>query len=503
MWKLEILCILLAVICVDHLNGHEHASNQAGHEIRELGYGNSLLVATLEEMQAVTFFNLVRFSSKSNNTNHKSLLTKSAILDQNETRNLVTSLFEQVDIHESPLDCRQLSIDYVTSINASEGSPTARRLQSLCESTNQCLDVDRIMSSLEKNQSLTETITKLSGHLLLTPKCLDTDEQHDHSHAHAHQGRKPGRHGHGRPSASEIWIYGLVCISFISLGSLVGVILMPLLHQAYFDKVLNFCEGFAVGSLAASSLFHLIPHVLDIHGYDFVYKCLLIFAGIYLFFLSETIGRLVASYRHDRSRTEYRVSQLTPSPNNNMKSASTSAQVEDKVQDKEHQHRVESLAYMIIFGDGLHNFIDGLSVGAAFTDSLVAGISVSLAVVCEELPHELGDFAVLLSSGMSWKRALTCNFLSACTAYLGLAVGIVLANFNRTFGDYIRAIAAGMFLYIALVGLMSKLTKSIKPEAKFKSNLVVFALQNTGIICGVTLLFFFATYEHLISGHSH
>ena len=45
---------------------------------------------------------------------------------------------------------------------------------------------------------------------------------------------------------------------------------------------------------------------------------------------------------------------------------------------------------MIIFGDGLHNFIDGLSIGAAFTESVLKGVSISLAVICEEFPHELG-----------------------------------------------------------------------------------------------------------------
>jgi len=51
------------------------------------------------------------------------------------------------------------------------------------------------------------------------------------------------------------------------------------------------------------------------------------------------------------------------------------------------------VAWMIIFGDGIHNFIDGLSIGAAFSESILTGISVSVAVLCEEFPHELGDFA--------------------------------------------------------------------------------------------------------------
>ena len=71
---------------------------------------------------------------------------------------------------------------------------------------------------------------------------------------------------------------------------------------------------------------------------------------------------------------------------------------------------VATVAWMIIFGDGVHNFIDGLSIGAAFTESILTGISVSIAVVCEEFPHELGDFAVLLNSGMNIKQVKIHRF---------------------------------------------------------------------------------------------
>ena len=65
---------------------------------------------------------------------------------------------------------------------------------------------------------------------------------------------------------------------------------------------------------------------------------------------------------------------------------------------------IATVAWMVIFGDGLHNFIDGLSIGAAFTESVLSGISISVAVICEEFPHELGDFAILLNSGMKFKQ---------------------------------------------------------------------------------------------------
>ena len=68
---------------------------------------------------------------------------------------------------------------------------------------------------------------------------------------------------------------------------------------------------------------------------------------------------------------------------------------------------------MVILGDALHNFLDGMSIGAAFTVSVVTGISISLAVICEELPHELGEFDYFNLSRWLISILNTSQFLSA------------------------------------------------------------------------------------------
>ena len=78
---------------------------------------------------------------------------------------------------------------------------------------------------------------------------------------------------------------------------------------------------------------------------------------------------------------------------------------------------------LVLVGDGIHNFADGIAIGAAFRASLTVGATTSLAVLLHELPHEFGDFAIFVASGLSVKKALALNLLSALSAYLGLFLG--------------------------------------------------------------------------------
>lgn len=109
---------------------------------------------------------------------------------------------------------------------------------------------------------------------------------------------------------------------------------------------------------------------------------------------------------------------------------------------------------MILLCDSVHNFMDGMAIAAGFTKSPTTGLTICLCVLLEELPHELGDFAVLISSGLSVKSALCVNFISACAAYLGLILGLLIGGAaSGTF--YVFATMAGIFLYISLSGMVS------------------------------------------------
>jgi len=116
-------------------------------------------------------------------------------------------------------------------------------------------------------------------------------------------------------------------------------------------------------------------------------------------------------------------------------------------------HNISSVAWMVIFGDGIHNLADGLAIGAAFADGYMSGFSTSLAVLCHELPHEIGDFAMLLKAGMTIKQAVFYNVLSSVLAFIGMVIGLLLGTIHN-FSSWMFTATAGIFLYVALVDMM-------------------------------------------------
>lgn len=116
---------------------------------------------------------------------------------------------------------------------------------------------------------------------------------------------------------------------------------------------------------------------------------------------------------------------------------------------------MKAAGWMIIIGDMLHNFIDGLTLGAAFTTSIGLGLRMSFPIICEEFPHELGDLAVLLSSGLTIGQALIMNFVSACSCYFGFILGAKLGELEQVH-SWIYALAGGMFVYIGLTDMVSE-----------------------------------------------
>ncbi len=142
---------------------------------------------------------------------------------------------------------------------------------------------------------------------------------------------------------------------------------------------------------------------------------------------------------------------------------------------------VHSFGRINLFGDSIHNFIDGLVISASFIADTNIGIATTLAIALHEIPQEIGDFGVLLYAGYEKRRALWLNYLVATTVIIGGVVGYIFNFFIEGIMPYLLPFAAGGFIYISA----SDLIPEIRKESDHKKSLI-----NIGIfVLGVLLMF--------------
>ncbi len=213
-----------------------------------------------------------------------------------------------------------------------------------------------------------------------------------------------------------VWI--LVSTFLVTLLSLIGIFTLSLKHN-FLEKILFRLIGFSAGALIGSAFLHILPEVLEKTKSEFTFYWLIL--GIVLFFSMERYFY----WRH----------------------------CHEGVCD------VHAFTYLILIGDGLHNFIDGMVIATSFVVSLKLGIVTTLAVIFHEIPQELGDFAVLVYGGFSKRKALLYNFISALTAVLGAIVGYFTSNIAGGFSNFILPLTAGGFIYIASCDLIPQIHK--------------------------------------------
>ena len=154
--------------------------------------------------------------------------------------------------------------------------------------------------------------------------------------------------------------------------------------------------------------------------------------------------------------------------------------------------RVKPMGWLIIFGDSLHNFIDGLAIAVSFSEETFLGLSTSIAILFHEIPHELADFAILLTSGMSKKKIILYNLLSTFVAFLGLIIGMTASNIPQ-FQIYVFALTSAAFLYIALANLVPELV-----HAQHRPLFII--IESVCMLLGFALMLLIALYgENIIS----
>ena len=138
-----------------------------------------------------------------------------------------------------------------------------------------------------------------------------------------------------------------------------------------------------------------------------------------------------------------------------------------------------------MFGDGLHNFLDGLIIAGSYLVSIPLGVATTVAVILHEVPQELADFGVLLYAGFTRRKAIFLNFLSGLVAVVGAVVGFVLLDKAEALMHFVLPFAAGGFIYIAGSNLIPELHK----HCKFRQGVWHLGMLIFGIAIMVALTF--------------
>lgn len=219
-------------------------------------------------------------------------------------------------------------------------------------------------------------------------------------------------------------LYTLWSVLIVSAISLLGAITFAI-NQKKLQKTLQYLVAFSAGALLGDTFFHLLPEAVEEVGFN-IKLSVFVLVGILVSFLIEKI----IHWRHCHIPTS-----------------------------KEHEH---PYAWMNIFGDCVHNFIDGIIIAASYLASIPLGVATTIAVILHEIPQEMGDFGILLHGGFTKTKALLFNFLTALTAFAGALITLIIGTRAETFTLALLPFTAGTFIYIAAADLIPEMHKEVK-----------------------------------------
>jgi zinc and cadmium transporter len=247
----------------------------------------------------------------------------------------------------------------------------------------------------------------------------------------------------------------LQLIVLVTAGAgLSSVLIAASLSLGVLAKLVDRMVSISVGILLATALLHSLPEAFEMPGIDAHVLFGVLLAGLLGFFLLEKVALLRHSHHH-----------------------------EGDGHDHHHGHDAEEAGqsgWMILIGDGLHNFVDGVLIAAAFMVDFEVGMFTAIAIVAHEIPQEIGDFIVLINAGFSRMRALLYNIVSGALSVLGGVLGYYFLEKANTAMPYLLVIASSGFIYIAVSDLIPQMHR----RSHWRESLRQIAL----IGCGVGLV---------------
>jgi zinc and cadmium transporter len=244
------------------------------------------------------------------------------------------------------------------------------------------------------------------------------------------------------------WTETLVGVLIVSALSVMGGLVL-LFRGEGLRRVLEILVPFAAGALIGEAVIHSIPEVAESPEGFGVTASVAMTAGIIGFFALEKI----LHWHHAHFPSE---------------------------------EVIHPVAISNLVGDGLHNFVDGGIIAAGFLASWEVGVATVIAVAIHEIPQELGDFAIMLKSGLSARRALLLNFLSALAAVAGAVLTLLVGSADSA-ERILVPFSAGAFLYIANADLLPELHKEFETGKSL--------LQLVALIGGISVMLLLLSFE--------
>lgn len=309
------------------------------------------------------------------------------------------------------------------------------------------------------------------------------------------------------------WANSLIATTLISIAPIFIVFLVPCLSDEVSNtrkQALKTLVSFAVGGLLGDVFLHLLPHSTSTqpvhnHSHDessneesphesheshetqFLVG-VYILLGMLVFFLIEKYTRLAAASGHVHGFLPDAVSNSSSSSLEEGKRKKEDTNHED-TQGTNSGSNKDSLkigGLLNIIADASHNFTDGMAIAASFLVGKQVGMSTTIAVLFHEIPHEIGDYAILMQSGFTMKNAMMVQFFTAIGAYLGTFFGLLTGGEGSSF-HWILPFTAGGFIYLATVDVLPDLleTTSVKQSIR----------EICAMIAGGVMMGFLSTIE--------
>lgn len=227
------------------------------------------------------------------------------------------------------------------------------------------------------------------------------------------------------------------------------------------SKVVERMVSLSVGIMLSTSLLHALPEAFEsTASARSLFATLL--GGLLAFFLLEKLAILRHSHHHEHDGHHHHHGH-------------------DK-------HEAGKAGWMILVGDGMHNFTDGILIAAAFLANPELGLVTGLAIIAHEIPQEIGDFIVLLNAGFSRTRAYVYNLLCSLLAIAGGLLGYYTLDRASSLIPYVLVFASSGFIYIALSDLM--------PQMQRRATLRETVPQVLLIAAGVAIVVFLVGHHH-------